>query len=412
MTTRQNQLNLFPLALLLLSGASRAADATSPGVEFNAYGTLSAVRSSDERADFVTSLTQAEGAGFSDEVAFGVDSRLGLQLTATFSPKLSAVVQVVSEQQYDNSFTPVVEWANVKYDVTPDFSVRAGRIVLPTFMTSDYRKVGYANHWVRPPVEVYYLLPVTNNDGVDASYRLRFGRFTNTLLGYAGNKDAELPAGSVEGRGSRGLFNTLEFGAAQFRLGYSRSHLTSDSINSFFGLFRQFGAQGNAIADRYDLDDTRIETMVLGGRYEPGNWFTMAEWVRSSSDSFIGTNRAWYISGGYRHSSLTPYVTYARKKRLGNSMRERGLDLTGLPPALQGFATGINAGLGGMLRPSDSATLTLGTRWDFAANFSATLQLDHVRAADNSYGISANAQPGLMLGRSFNVVTAAISFVY
>jgi hypothetical protein len=410
MTNHHHRLSRLCAALLLLSGTSYAAEDSFPNVDFNAYGTLSAVHSTEEHADFVTSLSQAEGAGFSDDIALGVDSRVGVQVSAAFTPRLSAVVQVVSEQQYDKSFSPTVEWANVKYDITPDFSLRAGRIVLPTFMTSDYRKVGYANHWVRPPVEVYYLLPVTNNDGVDVSYRLRLGEFTNTLLAFAGNKDAELPAGKVEGSGSRGFIDTLEFGAAELRFGYLRSSLDSDSINSFFSLFRQFGAQGNAIADRYDLDDKPIETIVVGGRYDPGNWFTMAEWVRGTSPSFIGTNRAWYLSGGYRHGQVTPYATYSRRTSLANFTRERGLNLTGLPPALQGFGAGINVGLLDIVKPADSATLSVGTRWDFADNLSATLQLDHVSA--DAHGTLANVQPERGTGDSFNVITAAFSFVY
>ena len=90
-----------------------------------------------------------------------MDSRVGAQLNARFSPQVSAIVQVTSEQRYDGTYRPEVEWANIKYDVTPDFSIRAGRTVLPSFMVSDYRKVGYATPWVRPPVEVYSLMPLT-----------------------------------------------------------------------------------------------------------------------------------------------------------------------------------------------------------------------------------------------------------
>jgi len=68
-----------------------------------------------------------------------------------------------------------VEWANLIYALSPDASVRIGRIVLPTFMVADSRKVGYANPWVRPPVEVYGLVPITQSDGLDASYRVVWG---------------------------------------------------------------------------------------------------------------------------------------------------------------------------------------------------------------------------------------------
>ncbi|MDY6984546.1 MAG: hypothetical protein SV422_15780, partial [Pseudomonadota bacterium] len=310
------------LLLPLLACSTLAAEPEGFGLDLDAYGTLSAVHANRDDADFVASLQQPEGAGFSNSVAYGIDSRVGLQLTATFTPRLTAVVQVVSEQQYDESYTPVVEWANVKYDVTPDFSLRAGRIVLPLLMTSEYRKVGYANHWVRPPVEVYHMVPVTNNDGVDASWRKQFGDYTYTLLAYTGSRDAELPGGKVRGENSSGIINTLEFGNTQLRFGLTRSKLDSAYINAFFDLFRPFGAQGNAIADRYDFASTPLEAAVLGAHYDPGNWFAMAEWIRIDTDSFLGTSRAWYVSGGLHYGKFTPFMTYARKDSVDQRARE------------------------------------------------------------------------------------------
>jgi hypothetical protein len=100
---------------------------------------------------------------------------LGAQVTARLTERWSAVLQVVSEQDPGHTYRPEVEWANVKYQATPDLSVRIGRTVLPVLMLADIRRVGYANPWVRPPVEVYSLVPVTSNDGVDASYRTNAG---------------------------------------------------------------------------------------------------------------------------------------------------------------------------------------------------------------------------------------------
>ena len=56
-----------------------------------------------------------------------------------------------------------------------------GRIELQTFLTSDYRQVGYANPWVRVPPELYDTVPITHSDGVDGSYRIHAGAVTNTL---------------------------------------------------------------------------------------------------------------------------------------------------------------------------------------------------------------------------------------
>ena len=77
---------------------------------------------------------------------------IGLQATANFAPNFSGVVQVITQQRFDDSYVPTIEWANLKYQFTPDLSARIGRIALPTFLVSDYRTVGYAIPWIRTPV--------------------------------------------------------------------------------------------------------------------------------------------------------------------------------------------------------------------------------------------------------------------
>ena len=171
------------IALGLYAANVLADEPATPTFLFSGFGTAGVVHSSERQADFTNSpSTKPNGVGYSRNWSADVDSRLGLQVTANVTPKLSAVLQVLSQQRYDNSYTPTVEWANIKYAFTPDFSVRVGRIAMPTFLVGDYRNVGYAVPWVRPPLQLYgHMLPVTSSDGVDASYRMRVGGATNTL---------------------------------------------------------------------------------------------------------------------------------------------------------------------------------------------------------------------------------------
>jgi hypothetical protein len=152
----------------------------------------------EHNADFTSSIFKPNGAGYSHNWSADVDSLIGAQLTANFAAQLSAVVQVVSERRYDNTYIPELEWANIRCQITPDFSVRVGRIVLPTFLVSDARDVGYTYPWVRPPAELYGLVPVTNSDGVDVSYRVQFGGFVSTLQAAYGNKTAKFPDGDTD----------------------------------------------------------------------------------------------------------------------------------------------------------------------------------------------------------------------
>src|SRR5687767_2068597 len=153
------------VAALHASGAGAAEPPTSK-FSFSGFGTGGFVHSSEENADFTSTFSKPTGAGYSDSWSSDVDSLIAGQLTANFTPKLSAVLQVISEQNHDGTYQPHVEWANVKIQLTPDFSVRAGRMVLPSLLVSDTRKVGFTYPWVRPPLEVYSLLPVTWTDGL------------------------------------------------------------------------------------------------------------------------------------------------------------------------------------------------------------------------------------------------------
>ncbi|OFA03474.1 hypothetical protein DUPY_18560 [Duganella phyllosphaerae] len=189
------RLKSLPLALMLAAGAAQAQEAGDM-FSFSGFGTIGAVHSNSDRGDFVSTLYQPSGAGVSRSWDINTDTKAGAQLSARFNDQWSAVVQVVSMSRSDNTFTPRLEWANVQYAITPDFKVRVGRTALAMFMASDTRLVGYANTWLRPPVEAYNDTPMTNLDGVDISYRMRFGGVTNTLQVFTGVSDLSVVDGA------------------------------------------------------------------------------------------------------------------------------------------------------------------------------------------------------------------------
>jgi hypothetical protein len=404
------------VAVLVHPTAAEADDTGASRFTLNGFGTLGLVHSDEEQADFVSNqFTAPDGAGYTRAWSPEVDSRLGLQLTASLSPRLTGILQLIAEQRYDDSYTPSVEWANLRYDITPDLSVRAGRMVQSSFMVSQYRKVGYATPWVRPPDEVYHLVPATNYDGIDLSYRARFAGFTNTLQGAYGRKDISLPAGGTsEARDAVILTDTLEWGATTLHASYSRVRLTidADNLNALFAGFRQFGPEGEAIADRYDVDDKRYEVMAVGARYDPGDWFVMGELADSSSRTFLGDARGWYLTGGYRFGAVTPYVTLARA-RMDSSTSDPGLSLAGLPPPLAAQAAGLNATLNGLLgSAARQKNVTLGARWDFTRNAALKVQYERLELDDGSPGILVNTQPGFEPGGRVDLFSVSLDFVF
>jgi hypothetical protein len=83
-----------------------------------------------------------------------VDSRLGLQGVATYD-KFSVTGQLLTQRVGTTDIKPRVEWLFASYSATDWLDVRLGRMVLPLFVLSDTRNVGFSSVWLRAPHEVY-----------------------------------------------------------------------------------------------------------------------------------------------------------------------------------------------------------------------------------------------------------------
>jgi hypothetical protein len=393
------------LAVLPVAPAARAADSNGPSLLFSGFGTLGVVHSSEHKADFTDSLFKPNGAGYSRAWSADVDSKLGAQLTARVTSRLSAVVQVIAEQRYDNSYIPHVEWANLKYAFTPDFSVRVGRMVLPIFYVADSRKIGYANPWVRPPGEVYSLVPVTFIDGVDATYRIHIGEITNSFMVNYGDSDNKIPsAGDAEARQSFGFTDSLERGNFAARLSFQQARVEIESLNALFGAYRRFGAPGAALANRYGVEGKRLQFISAAAIYDAGDWFLMSEGVATTSRYLLRKQKAWYATAGGRIGAFTPYASYAQA-RADDHASDPGLDSPGAAP--------LNSALDQALRSVPvQNTISLGGRWDFARNAAFKIQLDHTREGAGSAGTLVNLQPGFQPGGHVNLFSLAVDFVY
>ena len=406
------------LQAVLWPAATVAADTTSSIFSFAGFGTVGVVHSSESQADFTNNRFQANGAGYTRNWSPTVDSLLAGQVTADFTKRLSAVVQVIAQQRYDGGYRPQVEWANIRYEITPDFSVRLGRTALPVFMENDSRRIGYSNPWVRPPGEVYGLEPVSSSDGVDVSYRMPMGKTINTIQVSAGSTDTKFPGATVIPDGVTNvrrlivITDSIERGFVIVHFTYLQARLTVDAIKPLFDAFRLFGPQGEEIADEYQLQDHAVTFLSVGANYDPGRWFAMGEWGRFQSHSFVGAANGWYVSVGYRIGKVTPYGTYASVRPFGNTS-DPGLDVTFLPPDLAAQARALNAGLNATLGAAPSQrTISLGARWDFRRNMDAKLQLDRGYIGAGSPGLLTNLQPGFQTGGTVDLISATVDFVF
>ncbi|MDB5900886.1 MAG: hypothetical protein JWP41_4488 [Ramlibacter sp.] len=409
MTTTSRSILAACIGAAFAAGAAHAQGA--PGVKFSGFGTLAATYSDERNADFVTNLLQPNGAGATRPWSMTPDSKLGGQLDATFTERLTGTLQLVSQQRADNRWVPEFQVASVKYQATPDLSVRVGRIALPFFLYSDTRLVGYAQPWLRPPVEAYIINPNTYNDGVDVMYRTRWGSFTHNLQAFYGANKTKQPNGTLSRSNPNiGLNDTVQTGDLTLRAAYTYSKV---EIGGLVGLAQGFtafstvpgpaGAEAARLARSYTGRDMDFGTLALAASYDPGRWFVTGEYLDFRGEGLVQGSRSWYVTGGYRMGTWTPYVTYAGSKN-------RTRNESGIPFAP---AAGLNAALQDILgNPQKQNTLSLGLRWDFAPNMDLKAQYDRIELGANAQGRLINPRPGFVRGGNVNVFAVSYDFVF
>ncbi|MCC2956358.1 hypothetical protein LK542_12100 [Massilia sp. IC2-477] len=394
------------------TAAADAADAAAPSWKFSGFGTLGAVHASVRDADFTSTVMRANGAGRSERWSPDVDSRLGAQLDLALG-RWSGVLQVVSEQNLEGNYRPRVEWANIKYQASPDLALRIGRIALPVFLAADYRKVGYTMPWIRPPVEVYGALPISSSDGVDATWRWSVGDTRHATQAFFGRTDRHLYLDRrLEAHGIAGLSHGIEHGPLSVRLSALTAHLTTGIGTEVFTALRAFGPQGQALAARYAIEHKRVSMASAGFSYDPGQWFVSAEAGHAHTHSLLGRTSTMYAGGGYRFTTLTPYLGFS-KVRAHGATRDPGLPLASLPPQARPLAAALNAGLNIYLATIPiQTTVSTGMRWDLATDAALKLQYDRVRPTDGSRGTLINTPFSFRFGQTVHVASVALDFVF
>jgi hypothetical protein len=425
------ELKVIALAAILWCPAAVRAAGEEPSMfSLHGFGTLGEVYSDARDADFVATPFQPNGAGYSQSWSPGVDSKVGLQVGAQFTGQLSAIVQIVSQHLYDNTWRPQLEWANLNYQLTPDLSIRAGRSVAAPFLLSDTHLVGYTYPWVRPPPELYGELPVSNQDGLAVSYHLHSGVVLQTLsVSYGQTKLGIKDGGEVEARKFLQASDAVEVGALTFRIGYTSLRATTDipTLDPLFAGFTQFGAeassygypmagaQASTLGAAYSLRESSpysFSMATVGVSYDPGDWLLMSELARTASDGLLESSTAWYLMGGHRFGKFTPFVTVGRVESGSNV--DPGINAAGLPLQLAAAAATLNSGLSaalGEFAPSQSSA-TVGVRWDAFKDIDVKVQYDRVRLDENSIGRLGNEQPGFRAGPDVNAISVAIDFVF
>lgn len=412
--------------LCLLFAPLVCAQSWSPEYTLHGFGTLAAVYSTQDDADFTGNLFQPNGAGNTRDISTSVDSKMGLQLDVDFASDISAIAQVVSEYQYDGSYSPEVEWAFVQYRPVPELSLRAGRIVTAPFMESQSRLVTYSQTWVRLPNELYSLNPITHKQGFDARYQIPQGDLTHTVnVSWGATKENFANGANVKVHDLWEFEYRLDIAATTFRLAYSNINfdLNSAELSALAAGLSAFsddpGSNGAAARNNIRLVRNRggtYEIFAAGLQHQPNDWLLRSEIavVRTDDRTFISDTHAWYLTVGRRLGSFTPYLSLAQIR--ADRKNEPELSTAGLSPEEAEQVNQLNQGVALTIDSFtfDQRSLGIGLRWDYAPGLALKLQLERVESKDGARNIGRFVNPtgDFSAGDSANVISLSMDFVF
>ncbi len=365
-----NSLRIAAAAATLACGHTAGAE----GLEynFNGFGTLGYVTTNSDTAAFRTIARQDKGAT-EHSASWEVDTRVGLQGNVKFNDTFSAVGQVLAARR-DGEFAPTIEWLYGQAKVTDWADVRVGRMVLPVFMVSDSRNVGYASHWLRAPRDVYGMYPASAFDGVQAVFRHNMADTNFTLQVSAGNSKADiyttfgttLVGGIVDYSQTRALNLLAEHGNWTGRLGYTVANDTDVTIVP--GLV---GAKDKFTGAGLQYDDGQL---LVAGEY------VMRRFSHNTFNKAFDSN-SYYLTTGYRFGSVMPYATVSAFEPKGTFY---AADMT------------------------TSRSVAVGVRWDALKNIALKAQVEQSKHSASNLVLSPAYDPNKAL-RTYSV---ALDFVF
>lgn len=381
--------------------------ATRVGLTLQGFGTLGVARTNDPNAEFIRDLSQPKGAG--RDWTGKTDSMLGLQANIRVSPQTEGVVQMVSRYRADATYSPELTWAFLRYDATPDLSLRAGRLGTEFYMLGDSRLVGYSNLTLRPPPDFYGSLVFSYIDGLDAqaTFPVSGGLLSGKL--FAGLSPEETPFVSNitwNQRGSSLVGGYLNYmiGPWQARLSHAGVRFERETPTDM--MLQRYGDPLSGVSyftlvPEMAMVDSWARFSSIGLTYDQGplNIQLMLNRIEYDSPAYFDS-KAGYLLAAYRKNTVTTYVGMSRSLTSNDALPSIGI------PGVDGITQSLVA-----QSAMDQYTYTLGGRWDFRKNLALKAQADWIRGKPTSAFLFKNVNTTNWDGNML-VYSLALDFVF
>ncbi|KKD62428.1 hypothetical protein RN22_00355 [Grimontia sp. AD028] len=317
------------LTLLAASAATLASGhaAANEHVKVSGFGNISAIHSGSEDFGFVYDLTKE---GVFDEWSLKAGSAVGLQLNANLFDNWDFVIQGVVQDRIENDLNKSITWAFLRYKISPDVTVRVGRIATPIYMLSEYRDVGFAYLWTKPITDFYANIPVTSLNGGDIAYTTPFADGVIEAKVFGGQSEVSINTvfSSYEVTLSPLVGAKVSFLSDLWNLSASAASAKVDEGNPAASLIALAGRNTQILAawpslqgtlQDFEFESTRFHYYSIGAQYETGDWNVQTELSYTDADwPFFPDLMAGYTSLGRTVDDLTIYSFVSKAKSVGN----------------------------------------------------------------------------------------------
>lgn len=416
------------LALLPLTAS--AVELLDGNLAIHGFGTLAATRTTSSNVGYRQFFQPKVQPG---DWSFNTDSLVAMQVDLRPNEDLSGTVQVVATTDHTGSFSPRLEWALIKYDLTPALRLSAGRLLSPTFMQSEYRFARYAFSTARVSQQLYAVYPLSKHNGFSTRWTtpLASGNLGVEIwggreqfkvaadddgLGRSYNSD-KLAGAVISWESPTWLLRGAYASAQKVKLGgigYAALEALPPALRSGAVLGCLGCAKEADAFERSRSSGATYNMATIGARGRFGAWTLSGELAANETNAIFGEMVASQLTIERRFNDWVPYLSVGTLRIHGN---ERGyLNPVG-PAALQGAIARVNTILDGNDTSRDA--FAAGVRWDVMPNMALKAEVEHFSFKSDRYcngtsplTSSANCLSDAPRDKRFNLLTLSADFAF
>ena len=362
--------------------AGNSTDAAAK-VKFSGFGTLGVVHSDSKIYGYRKDVSSDDGV-FADEFDLKSNSLLGLQLNATLTDNIEFVGQTKIRDLQSPSLDRYITLAFLRYDLSPQWSFRAGRTAPDLFLLTEFRDVDFSYTWATAPNELYGILPFGSIDGFDATYTTRMKNGTFKAKLFTGVSDVQIASSILTEIIKLDDFIGVSLSFEQFNwfvnAKYSAARIDNEAISNQYLISHlnqipeYIWPDVSKLIKQLKLNKKAVRYISASGQYQLNDWLFSAELSRIESASrVIPKITSGYVGLSYHLNSHHFYGLLAKTHSNNFELDDAAVNLALVLELFKATHDVMN------FYATNQNTLSLGWRWDINDTVATTLQWNNTR---------------------------------